>query len=504
MVRGSLGYALVLGFLLLVGLGTAAEESRPEVSETLVIWPPGSLTGIGNASSLAGYLSTVLGLPPVAANRTVTNPSTSACCLRDWQNHTVPLANESSILAFTEGGHSIWLEYSEGGSLAFAKVNGLFGDELASNDTQSMFDRLETIATSLGIATQPRGQASWTGTSMILVNNSTLAVQSVTVVTYGFFEGDAVAFGNELRVTFSLPHRRPVEVAVFPWFTADPAPLTKAQAFSIALDHLNQTQAGEGEQLHEGQVYWAFDSVRYSPTFQVEATYIGPTVREFRVWVNAYSGGVDYVAELVPHPAQLGRPSGLSWPLLLGFVLVPFVLALGLARAYEPLGVVMFSVLGMIHTQIRRDEALDHFVRGQIYAYVVLNPGASYSEIRDAFSLRNGTTSYHLVVLESLGFVKSVSDGRYKRFLPQESGPVRLGRKLTDLQMRILETASVRGSVGPSELARSVEVSRQRAAYNVRKLVRWGLLADDPEHRGKYLAVRTGSPSENQDSTPDS
>jgi len=71
-----------------------------------------------------------------------------------------------------------------------------------------------------------------------------------------------------------------------------------------------------------------------------------------------------------------------------------------------------------LYSKIKREQVLDHFVRGQIYGYVLANPGEHYNAIKFALSLTNGSLAHHLKTLEREQFVKSKRFGLYRRFYP--------------------------------------------------------------------------------------
>lgn len=73
-----------------------------------------------------------------------------------------------------------------------------------------------------------------------------------------------------------------------------------------------------------------------------------------------------------------------------------------------------------LYTRIKKEEVLDHFVRGQIYGVIKSKPGIHYSEIMRQIGIGNGTLSYHLHMLEKQGFIKSINDGRLKHFIQLE------------------------------------------------------------------------------------
>ena len=81
-----------------------------------------------------------------------------------------------------------------------------------------------------------------------------------------------------------------------------------------------------------------------------------------------------------------------------------------------------WSLLGFflpLYSKIKREDVLDHFVRGQIYGYVLANPGEHYNGIKQALHLTNGSLAHHLKTLEREEFVRSRRFGLYRRFYPQ-------------------------------------------------------------------------------------
>ncbi len=134
-------------------------------------------------------------------------------------------------------------------------------------------------------------------------------------------------------------------------------------------------------------------------------------------------------------------------------------------------------VLLPLYTRLRKEEVLDHFVRGQIYGYIMANPGKHYTSIKDSLKVTNGTLSYHLRTLEMQGFIKSKRDGTYKLFYPLHMKiPQRQGIKLSDLQINILDI--IRQNSGPTQnyIAKALEVSQQTVSYNLKNMYREGII----------------------------
>lgn len=88
------------------------------------------------------------------------------------------------------------------------------------------------------------------------------------------------------------------------------------------------------------------------------------------------------------------------------------------ALASENLKYLLVNAFLPLYTKIKREQVLDHFVRGQIYGYVLANPGEHYNAIKQALGLTNGSLAHHLKTLEREEFLKSRRFGLYRRFYP--------------------------------------------------------------------------------------
>jgi len=146
-----------------------------------------------------------------------------------------------------------------------------------------------------------------------------------------------------------------------------------------------------------------------------------------------------------------------------------------------------------LYSRLKKEEVLDHFVRGQIYGYIVSHPGQHYNLLRQDLKVTNGTLSHHLRTLEMMGFIKSYRDGVFKRFYPIEmSVPQEKGVRLSDLQIGILEL--VRRGDGPTqaEIAVRLDVTQQTVSYNIRALSREGAVRMEKDGRNtRYYPLAT-------------
>lgn len=164
--------------------------------------------------------------------------------------------------------------------------------------------------------------------------------------------------------------------------------------------------------------------------------------------------------------------------------LIAAVASLAVAST-ESAGFSLFNIFAFpLYSRIKKEEVLDHFVRGQIYGFIVSNPGEHYNSIREKLKVTNGTLSYHLRTLEVQGFIKSRKESIYRRFYPVEMKfPRDKGVKLSDLQIAILELTRMRPAPTQKEIADELEISQQVASYNLRILTMKGFVSVRKEGR---------------------
>jgi len=146
-----------------------------------------------------------------------------------------------------------------------------------------------------------------------------------------------------------------------------------------------------------------------------------------------------------------------------------------------------------LYTRLKKDEVLDHFVRGQIYGHIIAHPGENYNSIRNELKVTNGTLSHHLRTLEVQGFIKSRRDGIHTRFYPIDMKiPQGKGIRVSDLQFEILELIKKGEARTQVEIAKKLDVSQQCISYNLRLLNREGIIGIESVGRErKYYLTDT-------------
>ncbi len=187
-----------------------------------------------------------------------------------------------------------------------------------------------------------------------------------------------------------------------------------------------------------------------------------------RTWnTTAFTLHVETVASS-PGPSGPG-PSPFPW------IAVAGVDALVLVAAAT---IVVFQ-----HTRLVREHILQRKVRLLMYESIRGHPGSSFTEIRDALGLRNGVAAYHLRVLEKQGLVHTEKGNHHRWYYP--NGDVSQWRDLplSPLQRSLVEKVGETPGIGIRELARSVNHHHASVAYNVKGLVREGVLRMEREGR---------------------
>jgi DNA-binding MarR family transcriptional regulator len=130
-----------------------------------------------------------------------------------------------------------------------------------------------------------------------------------------------------------------------------------------------------------------------------------------------------------------------------------------------------FALFIPIYTRLRRQQMLDHFIRGEIYGHIKTNPGTHYNRIRKLLNVNNGTLAYHLTTLEKAEFIKSRKDGKFKRFYPGDTPiPIGKGIYLSKLQDEIVTIIKKQPGIKQSVIAKKLNKSRQTINYNIKQL----------------------------------
>jgi len=146
-----------------------------------------------------------------------------------------------------------------------------------------------------------------------------------------------------------------------------------------------------------------------------------------------------------------------------------------------------YPVFVPLYTRLNRDDMLENPTREGIYRMVAQNPGIDLVTLKRRLELSNGVLAYHIHTLERERYLRSVRDGRFRRFYI--SGiPVGPG---SSIESRILRKIEARPMVNQSQLAKEMNLTRQAVNYHIRKLVKSGKVV--AEKKGRETLIRRRS-----------
>ena len=162
---------------------------------------------------------------------------------------------------------------------------------------------------------------------------------------------------------------------------------------------------------------------------------------------------------------------------------------LGVALTERGKSGLLFLLFVPLYTRLRHDKVLDHETRGMIRGYIVANPGDHYNSIKEALELPNGTLAYHIQVLQKEMIVRSVKDGKFRRFYPAEMR-VPEGGEPTKIQKVILDLIRANPGITPRDAAGLLGLSSSTVSYHLEKLAEHERVEYRREGITKRLYVR--------------
>jgi len=142
-----------------------------------------------------------------------------------------------------------------------------------------------------------------------------------------------------------------------------------------------------------------------------------------------------------------------------------------------------------LYTRLRHEKVLDHETRGMIRGYIVANPGDHYNSIKEALELPNGTLAYHIQVLEKESLVRSVKDGKFRRFYPYDMRVPESGEP-TRIQKHILDLVRANPGLTPRDAAGLLGLTSSTVSYHLERLLELDRVEVRREGISKRLYVK--------------
>ena len=128
-----------------------------------------------------------------------------------------------------------------------------------------------------------------------------------------------------------------------------------------------------------------------------------------------------------------------------------------------------FPLYSKVSTNIFLNET-----RANIHQLISKDQGITFGAITRELELANGTAQHHIRILEREGIVKSKRVGKYTRYYltgHEESS-------LTEIQEKIMNEIKATEGLSQSDIASSLDTSRQVVNYNVKHLVETSLIKE--------------------------
>ena len=154
----------------------------------------------------------------------------------------------------------------------------------------------------------------------------------------------------------------------------------------------------------------------------------------------------------------------------LAFVaLIAFAMSFAFATRRESVKYKLLMFIVPLFSRLKREEVLDHETRGMIRGYVIANPGDHFNSIKASLKLKNGTLAHHIHILERERIIKSVKDGKYRRFFP-------MGMRIADrafptkIEKLILDIVKETPGVTQKDIASQLGISQPTISYHITKL----------------------------------
>ncbi len=141
-------------------------------------------------------------------------------------------------------------------------------------------------------------------------------------------------------------------------------------------------------------------------------------------------------------------------------------------------------LLGPLTTRLKREEVLDNKTRHALLGIIIANPGIHYKAIMREFGLKNGVAAYHLSVLEEKDYIRTVRDGRLKRFYSVEA-KVPKDQRLTPEEIRetIIELVESTPGISQRSIVNELGIDDDTVGYHLRAMVESGELSSAKQGR---------------------
>ena len=227
------------------------------------------------------------------------------------------------------------------------------------------------------------------------------------------------------------------------------------------------------------------DSLKYLETWTLATSYEPSKVGETSIIVSAVTeDGTLYEDELnakikivatenseSENSNEINMPNISAGRSLIILTIAGILFQINRSENLKYLGLKFFFV--PMYSRLQKDTLVDEPTRQKLLKYIYSEPGANFKQLKDKFSLHNGTLAHHINILENHEIITSHRSGRQRLFFPmgvnQEISRVSLVTNET--QLNIMDIVKETPGITQAMISKQLNMSRQKVNYHVNSLV---------------------------------
>jgi len=123
-----------------------------------------------------------------------------------------------------------------------------------------------------------------------------------------------------------------------------------------------------------------------------------------------------------------------------------------------------------LFSRVKKENTLDHFLRGQIVQLVRQNPGITVSQILSHTDVNRSTLLYHLSILQRYNYVSSKVKSGYRRFYSTGTHMGEDAQFSTPTADKIWKIIQSNPGIGVNEIAEIADTTRQALHLQLSRL----------------------------------
>ena len=227
------------------------------------------------------------------------------------------------------------------------------------------------------------------------------------------------------------------------------------------------------------------DSLKYLETWTLATSYEPNKVGETSIIVSAitndgtiYEDELDAKIKIVAtgnseseKSNEINMPNISAGRSLIILTIAGILFQINRSENLKYLGLKFFFV--PMYSRLQKDTLVDEPTRQKLLKYIYSEPGANFKQLKDKFSLHNGTLAHHINILENHEIITSHRSGRQRLFFPmgvnQEISRVSLVTNET--QLNIMDIVKETPGITQAMISKQLNMSRQKVNYHVNSLV---------------------------------